>query len=128
MSLVYKALFFTSLIALQVSPVQGASSEALSVERTLLIDWEGVCVRHKALLRRNSAGKWGELSFGLPDEQTSCRGLKTSNSKGNGSWRIECDNGLHAHGAFTAHGRGEGLLGVGRDSQGREIRFSLMDE
>ena len=67
----------------------------------------------------------GELEMELPENDGSCRGTYEYTAKGKGVWAVACTNGLAGSGELKTYGKGKGSSGTGKDSNGRNIKFTV---
>jgi hypothetical protein len=61
----------------------------------------------------------------LPDDDGECSGTYQLGDQQGGTWAVACTNGLSASGSIVAFGANKGTKGEGRDTQGRQVRFTV---
>ncbi len=69
----------------------------------------------------------GRGTFRAPfsDTEVDCDGKYTVVEGRTGTWSVSCPDGLTAAGLFESFGIGKGARGVGLDSRGRKVRYTI---
>ena len=103
----------------------GFSSQSGEQRRAIAVEWEGVAPLIAGEVTLQQAN--GELALSLPNGQGECTGsyFAIDKQQRSGAWSVSCSNGLSALGTYTAHVRGKGASGEGRDKLGREVKYSI---
>lgn len=109
-------------------PAQGSrttSSEDGWNVRPIAVEWEGQpdLIIGELMFRQNAGT--GHMKFSLPNGQGTCEGSYRVGRDGNGTWAVACPGGLAASGTLKTRGTGKGSAGSGRDTKGREVRYTL---
>ena len=101
------------------------SSQSGEQRRAIAVEWEGVAPLIAGEVTLQQAN--GKLALSLPNGQGECTGsyFVIDKQQRTGAWSVSCSNGLNALGTYTAHGRGKGASGEGRDNLGREVKYSV---
>jgi hypothetical protein len=93
--------------------------------RALAVQWEQYSHPVAGTIELVQGGRSGAVRLTLPNSEGNCEGTYALVNGPRGTWNLACSNGLTAQGTMEAHGAARGSTGVGTDSQGRAIRFTL---
>jgi hypothetical protein len=105
------------------SPASAASGQNI-ITRAFAAEWEGMPSPVSGFIKLGNSGS-GTISLTLPDRLGNCKGEFVQKMPSGGIWNLTCDNNLRASGTYVAHGRGKGSSGVGTDSKGRDIKYTI---
>jgi len=104
-------------------PLQKSSS--LTFTRSLAVSWEGYSRLIPGTVEIQDEGKRGRVLAPLPNSEGECTGVYEMIDRRNGQWALACTNGLSATGKLEAFGQGKGSSGIGVDTKGRRVEFSV---
>jgi len=117
-----------STIAATIEPA--ASNDRVahqsSVQRApIAVEWDGYrsLIAGTIVYRESEHG--GTVTAKLPDDDGECSGTYQLGDQQSGTWAVACTNGLSASGSIVAFGANKGAKGEGRDTQGRQVRFTV---
>ncbi|MCG5239985.1 hypothetical protein ACIU1J_01370 [Azospirillum doebereinerae] len=96
-------------------------------QRPFAVTWDGVTdlAAGMAFLEENS--RVGKMKVKLPGRLGECTGTFRFSDKVSGTWSVACGEGEAASGTFQGAGNGQGSVGVGQDTKGRVVRFTLSE-
>jgi len=106
-------------------PTQEALPKAEKQTRPIAVEWEGYKDLVAGHIEYETNGKQATIWATLPNNEGRCTGRSELTSRQQGIWSVACTNGLAASGSFEGFGAGKGASGVGIDTQGRKVRFTL---
>jgi hypothetical protein len=102
-----------------------AQSDTGQSQRPIALQWEGYDEPVTGTAKRTE-GNSGSLAISLPRNEGSCQGnyLNSAEAK-NGAWSAVCTNGVAASGTYEVATPGGGSSGVGTDTKGRKVKFTI---
>lgn len=96
--------------------------------RPLVAEWDGDAQRIVGSIDIAQFSSSGRVWLSHPNQEDLCEGTYKVGAGLRGTWSLQCTNGDTAAGVLQAYGAGRGSSGVGTDSQGRRIRYTLGPE
>jgi hypothetical protein len=109
----------------------GAKSESARLRdgdtRAIAMSWEGHEELIAGVITMNQSRNGGSVRLTLPNKMGTCAGDYAVVADREGTWKIACTNGETASGTFKGYGSGKGSSGVGTDSKGRKVSYTIGD-
>jgi hypothetical protein len=93
--------------------------------RSVAFEWEGHPDLFAVTMELCQEKNAGAFSFKRTDNAARCNGTYDYGSGGTGFWKLTCTDGATASGVFSAGGQGKGSTGIGVDSEGRRVRYTI---
>ncbi len=94
--------------------------------RRIALQWEGYSEDFAGWIFARPGGEGGTIEALLPDGKGLCRGAYEQTSSASQAWTVSCANGLSASGHGMLHEAGQGASGLGTDSEGRMVTFTIV--
>lgn len=110
---------------MQERRVANRNDEQPREKRLIAIQWDGRSKLIAGDVHFQKAEMGGKITLILPDTGGRCNGTYTLDGNRKGLWSLACDEGSTASGTLATFGRGKGSSGVGKDSEGRSVRFTV---
>ncbi len=101
------------------------SNSRPSEKRPIAMQWEGYSDLIAGYVDLNQRRDGGTVQASLPNNDGTCSGSYDMTSRTEGTWTLSCTNGMAASGALKAYGSGKGSSGVGQDSKGNTVTYTL---
>ena len=108
-----------------VTPTPTPSLHPAAAVRPIAVTWEGFEELFAGTATTNEKADGGTISIVLPGGKGTCQGSYIINRSGQGSWAVNCTNGLAATGQFQGQGPNKGSVGQGVDGAGRAVKFTI---
>jgi hypothetical protein len=108
------------------APLSTSSTTSSSNIRSIAVSWDGYSRLIAGSIDLSPDGhKPGFFTITLPNNDGQCSGQTKQSDRRTGVWSISCTNGMNAAGTFEAYGDGKGASGIGTDSKGKEVRYTI---
>jgi hypothetical protein len=104
---------------------QPGGSSSASERRSISVRWDGVSTVMSGEIALLQDKSMASLQFQLPNGGGTCTGLAQSTSAAGGIWMVSCPNNMSASGSFLSNGGGFGASGVGKDTQGKGVMYTV---
>ena len=101
------------------------SSSSSPDVRPIAFEWEGYGKLIAGQIELNQQKGGGIFSAQLPDNEGRCTGSNSYGSKTTGTWAMSCTDGRAASGTFESFGKNKGSAGVGKDTRGRKVKYTI---
>lgn len=94
--------------------------------RSIAVSWEGYEKLISGTVHMAPNQKTvGIFKISLPNGDGNCSGQSKQVNLSTGVWSISCTNGMSAAGTYEAYGDGKGASGVGTDTKGKQVKYSI---
>jgi len=106
------------------TPVNSGASASIE-KRTLAVRWEGYgnLMVGEVVIQQNKS--LATLRVQLPAGSGACIGVSQLTTSSSGIWTMSCPSSVSASGTFVSAGDGKGASGVGKDSVGRAVEYTM---
>lgn len=105
-------------------PMTSAKPEQPPINRPFALRWEGYPSLIAGMISiQPQSANLGDMTIALPNDDGKCTGVYQGRE--HGTWYFSCTNNLTASGTFKIAGPQAGSTGIGRDSKGRSVEFTV---